>query len=116
VKLLLDENLSRYLIDPLSPRCEEVRHVVLCGLQNASDQMIWRYALEHSLIIVTKDADFAELSILRGHPPKVIWLKSGNGPKHEVERILTRALSQIESFAEDPVESCLVLGLPEPNV
>jgi len=114
VKLLLDENLSRHLVDPLSRQCEEVRHVLLCGLENASDQMIWRYALEHNPIVVTKDADFAELSILREHPPKVVWLKSGNGPRHEVERILTKALSRIESFAQDAVESCLVLGLPEP--
>jgi predicted nuclease of predicted toxin-antitoxin system len=113
VKLLSDENLSRYLVDPLSRRCEEVQHVVLCGLKNASDQSIWDYALQHGLIVVTKDADFAELSILRGHPPKVVWLKSGNGPKHDVERILGKAFSRIESVAKDQVESCLVLG-PEP--
>ena len=28
--------------------------------------------------IVTLDADFADLSLLRGQPPKVIWLRCGN--------------------------------------
>ncbi len=86
MKLLLDENLSRRLVDPLSAIFEEVQHVVLCGLMHLDDQTIWHYAGRQGLIVVTKDGDFADLSLLRGHPPKVIWLKSGNGPRRDIAR------------------------------
>jgi len=44
----------------------------------ADDDAVWRYAAEHSLTIVSKDADFHERSFLLGHPPKVALLRSSH--------------------------------------
>jgi predicted nuclease of predicted toxin-antitoxin system len=34
--------------------------------------------------ILTKDTDFEKYSILRGAPPKVVWLRIGNASNKEV--------------------------------
>jgi predicted nuclease of predicted toxin-antitoxin system len=49
------------------------QHVFQLGLDRASDGDIWTYARDHEFIIVTKDADFSELSALRDFPPKIPW-------------------------------------------
>jgi predicted nuclease of predicted toxin-antitoxin system len=49
---------------------------------------------------VTKDADFGDLSILRGFPPKVIWIRRGNCKTPDIEKILRdnfEAIEQLES-------------------
>ena len=53
-------------------------HVTLLGLEHASDREIWSYAKAEQFVIVTKDADFEELSVLLGAPPHVIRLTGGN--------------------------------------
>jgi len=42
---------------------------------------VWQYAKDNNFIIVTKDSDFYDLSLVQGSPPKVIWLQSGNVQK-----------------------------------
>jgi len=78
VKLLLDQNLSRRLIPALEACFPGSAQVALVGLERAFDIDIWKYAKDHGFVIVTKDSDFEELSLLYGTPPKVIWIKLGN--------------------------------------
>ena len=52
-------------------------------------------------IIVTKDSDFHEFSLLFGNPPKAIWLKCGNKPKWYVLDLLLNNRDKIEAFYED---------------
>jgi predicted nuclease of predicted toxin-antitoxin system len=47
------------------------------------------------------------LSLLRGHPPKVIWRRCGNATVAAVAELLRRNQSQIEAFAADPAASYL---------
>jgi predicted nuclease of predicted toxin-antitoxin system len=56
----------------------------------------------HGFMIVSKDNDFAELAILRGSPPKVVWLRIGNCSSGAVERLLRDHMSVISQFNEDP--------------
>ena len=53
-------------------------HVREVGLQRADDESVWSYAKREGLVIVSKDADFHQRSLLFGHPPKVIWVRLGN--------------------------------------
>ena len=39
---------------------------------------LWRYALEHGAVIVTKDEDFANMAALAGDAPTVVWVRVGN--------------------------------------
>jgi predicted nuclease of predicted toxin-antitoxin system len=78
MKLLFDHNLSPRLLTRLADIFPDASHVALVGLERASDEIVWAHAQAHGHIIVTKDADFSDFSVLRGFPPKVIWIRIGN--------------------------------------
>ena len=78
MKLLLDQNLSRQLVGRLKDVYPQIQHVALVGLERTSDEVMWDYARTHEYLIVTKDSDFSDIVILRGTPPKVLWLQVGN--------------------------------------
>lgn len=96
IKLLLDENISRRLIPFLQEHYPGSSHVALLGLEQADDQTIWRYAKAHGYAIVTKDADYADMSVMLGLPPPVIWLRTGNLNKAQTLKRLQNYQQRIE--------------------
>ena len=78
MKLLLDENLSRRLVPFLQHAYPGTSQVVLLGLESASDREVWQKAKDDGYVIVTRDADFQELSLVWGQPPKVVRLRTPN--------------------------------------
>ena len=101
MKLLFDQNLSRQLrrlLSDLYPQSQQVREI---GLADAADTIIWTYALEGGFVIVTKDADYHNLSIARGHPPKVIWIRLGNCPTSAVAELLRQRYDDLMAFYHD---------------
>lgn len=62
----------------LSDRDHHAEHVFGIGLAEAPDRDIWRYAIEHGAVIVTKDEDFPDMVALSPDPPAVVWLRVGN--------------------------------------
>ena len=101
MKLLFDHNLSPRLVERLADRYPSSSHVFLLGLDSEPDMVVWRHAQTDGYIIVTKDSDFSDISVLRGFPPKVIWLRLGNCTTAEVERMLRVNVYAIEAFADD---------------
>ncbi|TVR40597.1 MAG: hypothetical protein EA392_03390 [Cryomorphaceae bacterium] len=63
------------LIEDSFPGCAQV---ILLNLENFTDLQIWSYAKENNYAIATFDSDFSDMSGLYGHPPKIIWLRTGN--------------------------------------
>ena len=72
------------------------------GLDESEDHEIWTFAKVNEFTIVTKDSDFNDLSIIRGHPPKVIWLRVGNCNVSEIEEKIRENLITINEFSNDP--------------
>jgi predicted nuclease of predicted toxin-antitoxin system len=95
MKLLLDENLSRRLVPFLQNAYPGSSQVVLLGMESASDREIWQTAKENHFVVVTRDADFEELSVVLGPPPKIIWLKK-NQTRAAILKILIDNLITIE--------------------
>lgn len=108
-RLLFDQNLSPKLSKDLSDLYFGSVHVDTLGLGSESDQKIWQLALDESYLIVTKDADFSELSVLRGVPPKVIWIRRGNCTTKAVETLLRKNSESILAFDKDPKLGVLTL-------
>jgi predicted nuclease of predicted toxin-antitoxin system len=109
VKLLFDENLSPTLprrIADLFPNSVHVRDV---GMKATDDPIVWDYAKDNDFMIVSKDADMHDLSLVFGNPPKVVWLRLGNCSTRQVEELLRRDLDVIKLFYEDKNVSLLVL-------
>ncbi len=110
MRLLLDHNLSHKMAKRLATTFPGTTHVRDLGLAQATDQAIWEFARREDLIIVTKDDDFRQIAFLRGHPPKVIWLRIANAPTSALESLLLRHAADITDFAGSPDSSVLVLG------
>jgi len=87
--------------------CRPVRSV---GLNDCNDVIIWQFAKQNGFTIVTFDADFFDISILRGFPPKIIWLRTGNLTTYEIAERLILNYSNIASFIDDPDQSCIEIN------
>jgi predicted nuclease of predicted toxin-antitoxin system len=74
MKLLFDQNLSFKLCERLADLFPGSGQVGRLGLAEADDSAVWQYAGEHGFVLVSLDADFAEMAALKGSPPKLIWL------------------------------------------
>ena len=98
--LLFDQNLSPSLIDRLADLYPNAMHVQLLGLSASLDRVVWEYAHEHDCIVVTKDADFSELSLLLGFPPKIIWIRRGNCSTKEIEALLRENRESIIALSD----------------
>ena len=109
MKLLFDENLSYRLVGALSDIYPGSAHVRDAGLLGAADRLIWPYAGERGFLLVSKDNDFYQRSIVLGAPPKVIWLRVGNGPTREIAALLRNRYLIVRRFAEDPHTTFLTL-------
>ena len=88
MKLLLDENLSRRLVPFLQHDYPGSNQVVLLGMESASDKEVWQMARNDGYVIITRDADFQELSLVWGQPPKVIRLKTLNQSRAATLKVL----------------------------
>jgi predicted nuclease of predicted toxin-antitoxin system len=110
VKLLFDENLSPRLVDLLEDIYPGPLHVHDCGFGAKADSSIWEFAERQGLTIVTKDSDFRNKSLLRGSPPKVIWLSTHNCSTAYVEFLIRASSTLIGRFALQDNEACLILG------
>jgi predicted nuclease of predicted toxin-antitoxin system len=107
--LLFDHNLSVRLVAQLADLFPDARHVAQLGLERATDEQIWSYAATHGCTIVTKDSDFSDLSVLRGTPPQVIWLRLGNCTTAEIEALLRRHGDTIRTFLASQSAGTLVV-------
>lgn len=74
MKLLFDQNLSPRLVNRLADLYPDSQHIFFIGLGQADDRVLWKYANQNDFTVVTRDSDFSELNVLRGFPPKVIWI------------------------------------------
>jgi predicted nuclease of predicted toxin-antitoxin system len=87
MKLLFDQNLSFKLCRQLNDIFPDSSHVRLVGLQAADDRTVWEFARADRFVLVSLDADFAELAAVLGPPPKLIWLRCGNRRTDVVVRL-----------------------------
>ena len=109
MKLLFDQNLSPRLAQQLDDVYPGSSHVSNLGLDRAIDLDVWNFARDNNFILVSKDADFSDLSTLIGFPPKVIWLRSGNCSTVTIESVLRSHCDTVESLVSDLSAGILAL-------
>ena len=109
MKLLFDHNLSPRLVNQLADVYPDSQHIFFIGLEQAEDRVVWEYARQYEFVLVTRDSDFNELSVLQGFPPKVIWIRRGNCATHQIEEILRVHLEDIRGWIRDPRLGVLTL-------
>lgn len=112
-EVLFDENLSHRLVqtlDDIAPASVHPRNIHLLG---ASDNEIWQYAQQQSLVIVSKDDDFRQRAMLFGPPPKVVWLVVGNAGTKDIAAFLRKSVGKVRDFVADDETSVLILRQQE---
>lgn len=113
MKLLFDQNISFRILEKLKTVFPESSQVRLLGLENAADLAIWEYARQNDFTIVTFDADFYDIANLRGHPPKIIWLRTGNTTTQNIATLIVHKSAAIKAFLESQEsksQACLQLN------
>ncbi len=101
MKLLLDQNISVKVDKNLKDTFPGINHIQSLNLLKSSDRQIWDYAKKENYSIITFDADFYDLCIWQGHPPKIIWLRLHNQTTSDIAAVLTRNASLVKNFIID---------------
>lgn len=109
MKLLVDENLAPRLAVDLADLFPGSIHVSSAELDRTPDAVIWGHAKAYGFTFLTKDRDFANLSVIWGAPPKVILLQTGNCSTVIIERIVRNNAVRLSDFENDSRRSLLIL-------
>jgi predicted nuclease of predicted toxin-antitoxin system len=83
----LSPALAKWITTEFGEAAQSVRDV---GLRHAKD--IFAAARQADAIVMTKDADFAEMVERLGPPPRVIWLTCGNTSNAALRLLLKTTL------------------------
>ena len=109
MELLVDENLSPQLPRLLANLFPGIAHVRGVGLMGRTDEEVWEHARTNNFI-VSKDSDFQQRSLLYGHPPKLVWLRSGNCTRQQLVHLIASHEQEIYAFDAASFESVLVFS------
>jgi predicted nuclease of predicted toxin-antitoxin system len=93
VKLFLDENLSPQHASELRTQGHDAISVLEAGLSGATDKQVLCFAVENGRVLVTLDADFA--NVMRFPPEQtlgVIRLKVHPATEERIRQAVRRAL------------------------
>ena len=100
MKLLLDANVSWRLVSILQECFGDCVHVDDIAELDfpAKDSKIWQYAKDNGYTIVTRDNDFNNLLAIKGFPPKIIFLRTGNCSRKFTANLLIGYRDAIEKL------------------
>ena len=101
MKLLFDQNISYRNPKLISNKFLHAQHVSEVGLEDSTDMTIWEFAKSNGYTIVTFDSDYYDLSIIKGCPPKIIWLRIGNASSSRIAKVLNEDFDLIKAFITD---------------
>ncbi|MGC9343795.1 MAG: DUF5615 family PIN-like protein [Bacteroidales bacterium] len=94
-------NISYRITHLIAEIFSESKQVRELKLENSTESQIWEYAKINYFCIVTFDSDFYDLSLVKGSPPKIIWLRMGNSPTKSLEKIIRDNEILIKEFLEN---------------
>jgi predicted nuclease of predicted toxin-antitoxin system len=78
VIFIIDAQLPGVFAHALTQAGYPAKAVREIGLRDATDELIWTYALDHQAAIITKDEDFARRTWRTTQGPSIVWLRFGN--------------------------------------
>jgi len=102
MKLLLGENISYRVIQSIESHFPGSIQVTKLDAGLREDHEIFDFATKNDFTIVTFDEDFYDLQLLKGHPPKIIWLRFGNSSNLKLISKLIESRKAINSFLTNP--------------
>jgi predicted nuclease of predicted toxin-antitoxin system len=110
VRLLLDENLSERLLQPLGELFPGSEHIGNLAKAGTTDGLLWDLARTGGFILTTRDEDFVGMSVLQEAPPKVLWLNVGKSRNAVIAALLQSHATDIERFSVHDEYTFLAIG------
>jgi predicted nuclease of predicted toxin-antitoxin system len=78
LKFIVDAQLPPALARWIESSGHAAQHVFDIGFNSAADPIIWARAISDQSVIVSKDEDFVDQSLLSSAPPQLVWIRKGN--------------------------------------
>jgi len=101
VKLLFDQNISPKILKSIAASFPGSSHVRFCSLEDSGDSEIYGYARKREYVIVTFDTDFIDLSVVKGSPPKIIVIRTGNLTTKAISNLFRKNVDTINEFLRE---------------
>jgi predicted nuclease of predicted toxin-antitoxin system len=96
MKFLVDAQLPRRLARQLTAAGHDALHTLDLTAQNHTDDEVLREIAERDgRVMVTKDSDFVDSHILRGQPPQLLLVATGNITNDELTSLFAANLAAI---------------------
>lgn len=96
-KFLIDVNLPYYFS---LWNTEEYIHLKDIN-DEWKDEIVWKYAKENSLTIISKDSDFSNMILFNEPPPRVIHIKFGNMKMKEFYERINSIWNEVLSLNQE---------------
>jgi predicted nuclease of predicted toxin-antitoxin system len=100
VKFLVDNQLPIALARFLAARGCNCDHVIDLGLGSASDSVIWHFAHQNELVVISKDEDFLYLATRPQDKARLVWVRLGNCRNNVLLAAFEHTWPQIEALLE----------------
>ncbi len=94
-----------FLVDAQLPRrmaawsaaagCNAIHTLDLPDANRTTDEQINEVADREQRVAITKDADFVDSHLLRGRPPKLLLISTGNISNRDLEALVTPLIPDI---------------------
>lgn len=98
MKFIVDAQLPRRLARDLAAAGHEVVHTLELPEGNRTqDGDIAELAVRQGRVVVTKDSDFVISFLLRGVPPKLLLISTGNISNDALSRLIAANLTAVEN-------------------
>ena len=109
MKLLIDQNFSKKVIESLGDLYPNSEHVSNLESIQLTDYNIWKYAFDKDLVLITTDSGFFNYSILADKAPKTIYINGDIITTNKLEWILRVNNEAIKSFVKEDPSICLTI-------
>jgi predicted nuclease of predicted toxin-antitoxin system len=98
MKFIVDAQLPRLLARELAASGHDAVHTLDFPAANRTqDQEITALAVRENRIVITKDNDFVTSFLLRGVPPKLLLISTGNISNDRLSKLLASNLTALEN-------------------
>jgi predicted nuclease of predicted toxin-antitoxin system len=110
MKILIDANISWRVKKLLNFNGIEIFHVLDFFKNDEKDFVIWEYALNNNMCILTNDSYFLNFLAIKGFPPKIILLKTGNQTTYNISQLLNKSFQEINSLLYDNIAGAIEIN------
>jgi len=109
MNFLVDAQLPRQMTAWLAAAgCNAMHTLDLPDANRTTDEQINDLAEREQRVVITKDADFVDSHLLRGRPPKLLLISTGNISNRDLEALMAPLIPNIVGEFES--HSFLELG------